>query len=469
MTTAVPVARTPGPYGTEVCRLTIAGPGGRADLAVPVTAPVSALLPVLLRHVPADPARPAGTWTLQRLGEPPLDLDATPQTAGLLHGDVLYLRPADDQMPELEFDDASDGVAHAVGARDDRWRPETTRRLFLALACLVLLAFAAAVPLAGKGAVVPVLYGVAAVGLGAVCTLDQRWSADRGIAVVTGLGACAFAVLTGLTAADRDTGLTAPRPGGIALGAVCGVLVAAVVLLPTARVPLAVTGTALFAPALAAFTAGLAAATGWDAARSLSVVAVAAFLFGHLAPRAALRLARVRVPQLPHNAAELQEDVEPHQEQSLTLRAAAADALLTVFTVSVALLCVADFAVLAFAGGWVAWAFPLVFSGAALLRAKSLNVVWQRVPVTFSGVLGMLSVLLSWTAAASGTGTRCALLLGLLVAAVLLLVGAWRLPHTRLLPVWGHTADVLELLTALALLPLLLQLLHVYAHVRNAV
>lgn len=473
MTTAIPAARTPGPYGTEVCRLTIAGPAGRADLAVPVTAPVSALLPVLLRHVPADPARPAGTWTLQRLGEPPLDLDATPQTAGLLHGDVLYLRPADDPMPELEFDDASDGVAHAVGARTDRWRPEATRRLFLALACLVLLALAAAVPLAGRGtgrgAVVPLLYGVAAVGLGISCMLDQRWSADRGIAVVTGLGACAFAVLAGLTAADRHSRLTAYRPGGIALGAVCGVLVAAVVLLPAPRIPLAVTGTALFAPALAALTAGLAAATGWDAVRSVSVVAVAAFLFGHLAPRAALRLARVRVPRLPHNAAELQEDVEPHQEQSLTLRAAAADALLTVFTVSVALLCVADFAVLAFAGGWVAWAFPLVFSGAALLRAKSLNVIWQRVPVTFSGVLGMLSVPLSWTAAASGTGTRCALLLGLLVAAVLLLVGAWRLPHTRLLPVWGHTADVLELLTALALLPLLLQLLHVYAHVRNAV
>ncbi|MEC3993802.1 type VII secretion integral membrane protein EccD [Actinacidiphila sp. DG2A-62] len=469
MTTAIPAARTPGPYGTEVCRLTIAGPAGRADLAVPVTARVSALLPVLLRHVPADPARPVGTWTLQRLGEPPLDLDATPQTAGLRHGDVLYLRPADDPMPELEFDDASEGVAHVVGARTDRWRPETTRRLFLALACLVLLALAAAVPLAGKGTVVPVLYGVAAVGLGVCCVLDQRWSADRGIAIVTGLGACAFAVLAGLTAADRHSGLTAPRPGGIALGAVCGVLVAAVVLLPTPRVPLAVTGAALFAPALAALTAGLAAATGWDAVRSLSVVALAAFLFGHLAPRTALRLARVRVPQLPHNAAELQEDVEPHSEGSISRRAAAADALLTVFTLSVALLCTADFAVLAFADGWAARAFPLVFSGAVLLRAKGLNGIWQRVPATFSGVLGALSVLLAWTAAAGGTGTRCALLLGVLVAAVLLLVGAWRLPHTRLLPVWGHTADVLEVLSGIALLPLLLQLLHVYARVRHAI
>ncbi|GAA1908975.1 type VII secretion integral membrane protein EccD [Streptantibioticus ferralitis] len=469
MTTAIPAPRTPGAYSTEVCRLTIAGPAGRADLAVPVTTPVSALLPVLLRHVPADPARPVGTWTLQRLGEQPLDLDASPQSAGLVHGDTLYLRPADDPMPELEFDDVSEGVALAVGAHTDRWRPESTRWLFLALACLVLAALAAAVPVAGHGTVVPVLYGVTAVGLGTLCALDQRWSADRGIAVITGLGACGFAVLAGLTCADRHSGLTAPRPGGIALGAACGVLVAAVVLLPTARIPLAVTGTALFTAALAALTAGMAAVTGWDAVRAVSTVAVAAFFFGHLAPRAALRLARVRVPQLPHNAEELQEDLEPHPERLLSRRAAAADALLTVVAVSTALLCSTAFVLLAFDGGWIAWAFPLVFSGAVLLRSKHLNATWQRVPAAFCGVLGLLSVVLSWTASASGTGTRCALLLGLLVGAVLLLVGAWRLPPTRLLPVWGHTADILELLTALALLPLLLQLLHVYAHVRSSV
>ncbi|MGQ4516498.1 type VII secretion integral membrane protein EccD [Streptomyces sp. DW26H14] len=469
MTNVIPAPGTQGTYTTEVCRLTVAGPAGRADLAVPANAQVSALLPVLLRHVPTDPAAPVGSWTLQRLGEPPLELDATPHTAGLLHGDVLYLRPADDTMPELEFDDASEGVAHAVGAREDRWRAQTTRRLFLALAALVLLALAAGVPLAGKGAVVPVLYAVAAAGLSVGCLLERRWSIDRGVAVVTGLGACVFAALTGLTAPGRDMWPTMPGPGAVALGAACGALVVVAVLLPTRRMPAAVTGTALFVPALAALTAGLAAATGWDAVHSVSVVAVAAFLFGHLAPRTALRLARVRVPLLPHNAVELQEAVDPHPEQSFRSRAAAADAFLTVFTVSVALLCAADFAVLAFAGGWIARVFPLVFSGAALLRAKGLNGVWQRMPTAFSGGLGALSVVLSWTASANSTGTRCAILLGLLAAAVLLLAGAWRLPHTRLLPVWGHTADVLDVLVPLALLPLLLQLLHVYAHVRAAV
>lgn len=469
MTTAIPAPRTSGEYSTEVCRLTIAGPAGRADLAVPVTTQVSALLPVLLRHVPADPARAVGTWTLQRLAEPPLALDDTPQTAGLLHGDVLYLRPADEPLPELDFDDVSEGVAHAVGAHTDRWRPELTRRLFLALACFVLAVLAAAVPVAAHGTVVPVLYGVAAVILGTVCALDERWSADHGIAVITGLGAWGSAVLAGLAAADRQSGLTAPGFGGIALGAACGVLISAALLLPIPRIPLVVSGAALFTSALAALTAGVAVMTDWDAVRSVSTVAVAVFFFGHLAPRASLRLARVRVPQLPHNAEELQEDLEAHPEGLISRRAAAADALLTVLTIATALLSSAAFVLLAFADNWIDWAFPLVFSGAVLLRSKSFNATWQRVPAVFCGVLGLLTVALSWTASATGTSTRCAMLLGLLVTAVLLLVGAWRLPPTRLLPVWGHTADILELLTALALLPLLLQLLHVYAHVRSSV
>jgi hypothetical protein len=48
-------------------------------------------------------------------------------------------------------------------------------------------------------------------------------------------------------------------------------------------------------------------------------------------------------------------------------------------------------------------------------------------------------------------------------------VGAWRLPTARLLPMWGHMADRAELLTAIALVPLLLQVLHVYATFRSMI
>ncbi|MFD7917715.1 type VII secretion integral membrane protein EccD [Streptomyces sp. NPDC059740] len=468
MTTAIPAPRTPGAVSAEVCRLTIAGPAGRADLAVPVSTPVSTLLPVLLRRVHSDPGV-ALTWTLQRLGEPPLDLDATPESAALRHGDVLYLRPADDTMPELEYDDVSDGVSQAVGTHTDRWRPELTRLLFLGLSCLVLAALAAAIPVLGHGALVPLLYGLSTLVLGAGCALDQQWSGDRGIALVTGVGACANAALAGWTSFGSAAALSSPKAGDILLAGAAATLVAAVVLLPMSRIPIAVTGTVLSVAALVAVTAGVSVLFDWDAARSSGTVAVVAFFFGHLAPRASLRLARLRVPQLPHNAAELQEDVDPVAEDLVKRRTAIADSFLTVVTSAAAALCSGAFVLVAKADGWICWVFPLVFATAVLLRSKHYNAIWQRVPTVLCGVLGLLAAVLAFATSFSSSAGRCALLVGLLIGALLVLVGAWRLPTARLLPVWGRMADILEMLTAIALVPLLLQLLHVYAHVRAAV
>lgn len=55
MTTAASAVSVPHDGGTEVCRITIQGPIGRADLAVPASTPLSVLMPVLLRHVTDDP------------------------------------------------------------------------------------------------------------------------------------------------------------------------------------------------------------------------------------------------------------------------------------------------------------------------------------------------------------------------------------------------------------------------------
>ncbi|WP_043475327.1 EsaB/YukD family protein, partial [Kitasatospora sp. MBT66] len=135
MTTAPPPVET-----TEVCRITVDGPAGRADLAVPVTTTVAALLPVLTRDLPATPDRATPAWVLQRLGEDPLDPEATPATAGLRHGDVLRLRPAEDPLPALHFDDIADGVADRVGRGPGRWHPGLTRALALLLAGTALAA-----------------------------------------------------------------------------------------------------------------------------------------------------------------------------------------------------------------------------------------------------------------------------------------------------------------------------------------
>lgn len=58
-------------------------------------------------------------------------------------------------------------------------------------------------------------------------------------------------------------------------------------------------------------------------------------------------------------------------------------------------------------------------------------------------------------------------MLGLFAVAALLLTGAWRLPGARLRPIWGRLGEILEGLTALALVPLLLQVLDAYAYFRS--
>jgi type VII secretion integral membrane protein EccD len=370
-------------------------------------------------------------------------------------------------MPELEFDDVADGVAHAVGSHRDRWRPELTRRLFHTLAALVLASFAVAVPGTADGALVPMLYAIAAIALCAGGALDQRRPADRTALLITGLGTGVFAALTGLTALHGAAALLSPRPGDIMLGGGCAALMSAV-LLALPRLALTLTSTMLLTAVLATIGGALSAAFGLDAAGSTVTVAVVFFLLGHLAPRASLRLARLRVPQLPRNADELQEDIDPQLEPLLRRRAANADAMLTVMSLATGLLCATAFVLLAQHNGWLYWLFALILSGAALLRSKNLNATWQRVPMTLCGALGLLSVMYTWASTASAF-VGCALLLALLVAAGALLVGAWRLPTTRLLPVWGHIADILEVLTALALLPLTLQLLHAYAYFRALV
>ncbi|MGQ4436907.1 type VII secretion integral membrane protein EccD [Streptomyces sp. SAS_260] len=462
MTTAVPLpART-----AEVCRLTVEAPDGRADLAVPVTTAVSALLPVLLRHTAAGPDTQGTPWTLQRLGEDPLDPEATPESAGLRDGDVLHLRPAEAALPALHFDDVSDGVAHTVGSGPGRWRPELTRKLGLALACLALAALAAALLGAGPGPLTAVTAGVIALVLAAGCASAARMHAVPGAILVAGVGAFGFAALAGTTLREGPSGGFAPGTTGILVAAGCVVALAGG-LLALGALPLVVPGTVLLTAVAAAVGAGLAETAGLHGFQAASVVAVGLFVLGHLAPRLALRTARLRVPQLPHDAEELQQDIEPEPGERVTGRVTVATACLDAIGISSALVWAVALWLLADREhGWTGWLLPLCLSLAVLLRARGTNGTLQRVPAVLAGAYGLGLVLIVRVAPTGPVG-RASVLAALLAAALLLLVGAWRLPRARLLPVWGHLGDLLETVTAIALLPLLLQVLHAYAYFRG--
>ncbi|MCS0603753.1 type VII secretion integral membrane protein EccD [Streptomyces sp. LP11] len=459
-------AASPPAPATEVCRFTVEAPDGRADLAVPVTTTVSDLLPVLLRQVTTAPGAQGAPWVLQRLGEEPLDPEATPESAGLREGDILHLRPADAALPALRYDDIADGVAHAVGAGPGRWRSELTRRLGLALSCLALAALAAATLGAGPGPGTAAAAAAIALVLAVGCATAARMRADRGSVLVAGTGAFGFAALAGTTLREGPAGEFAPGLTGVLAGAVCVVALAGV-LLALDALPLVVPGTVLLTAVAAAAGAGLAEGTGLHGVQAASVVAVALFVLGHLAPRLALRTARLRVPQLPHDAEELQQDIEPEPGESVGRRVAVATACVDMISVSSALVWgVALWLLVDRERGWAGWLLPLALSLAVLLRARGTNGTLQRVSAVLAGAYGIGLVLIV-RVAPTGPGGRAVVLAVLLAAALALLVGAWRLPRARLLPVWGHFGDLLEILTAIALLPLLLQVLHAYAYFRG--
>src|SRR5256885_13295294 len=89
---------------TGLCRINIRAPDSRIELAVPTDVPLSDLLPEIIRHAGAGMPE-AGLahqgWVLQRLGDEPLDEDATLAAAGLHDGDTVYLRARADQLPPV--------------------------------------------------------------------------------------------------------------------------------------------------------------------------------------------------------------------------------------------------------------------------------------------------------------------------------------------------------------------------------
>jgi type VII secretion integral membrane protein EccD len=168
---------------------------------------------------------------------------------------------------------------------------------------------------------------------------------------------------------------------------------------------------------------------------------------------------------LPRTTEELQEDIDPAPASMIATRSALADGYLTAVVVASSVLALVDTIVLTGVDSWVGWVLPLVYGLACLLRAKSLLSVWQRGATVWAGALIITAVVLAYAFSLTPVG-RIGLLVGVLLTVMLLVIGAWRLPQTRLLPVWGQFADIAELWTAIALVPLLLAVLNAYQFFR---
>jgi type VII secretion integral membrane protein EccD len=450
-----------------LCRITVIGPDRRVDLAVPVTTPVADLLPMLLQHTTAgrgfERDLPEGPWVLQRLGETPFELSGTPESLDWLEGEQLYLRRAEDPLPELDFDDLAEGVATMVNRRDDRWQAEYRRPLFLVLSAITMLVVARA--LVARGPVLPQVIGgaVLAVVLLTAALVCARKVTDGRFALLFGCGSVFYAAIAAYTAVDG-------RGQAVLAGAVAATAVSGLLLLTQRTVtPYLPFGPMLFV-GVTAFTVVLILllgnAAGGDPRHTAGAAAAVLLAVVVVAPRFAVKLSRLRGPQLPKTGEDMAYDIEPDDSALVKERADNAETYLTVALAVAAVLLPVLFHYVNTVPGWSGWTLILVVSSAVLLRSRTFYGLWQRLVLVAAGVAGYGMVVLRF-AHSMPEGARYAMIGALLAVLIPLVMAALRPWPQRMLPFWEYAATFLDVATGVAVLPVLAQVLGVYAWARG--
>ena len=459
----------------QATRITVVGPGGRADLAVPSSVTVAHLLPQLTRFVVRDDdlgheepnSLAPASWVLQRLGEKAMDPAGTPDSLEWLDGDVLHLRRAEDPLPELAYDDVAGGVAASVERLDNRWGGGAQRRTFTALAVaalLVGLALAVIDPSRLSGALtatgLTVLAGAAAVLLGRGGHPAQAGTAA---VVASALAAAAGERFVGIPAAGPDaaTLVVLAVPAAVVAGGLTGLRA-----LAAPRLPLAPPAAVLFAALGSLGAAGLVLGAGASPEQAVVVISTLTLLVLLGAPRLAVRIARITSPQLPRVNGELRIDVEPAEAERLARRTRLADSCLSAFAVGGAVLLIGSGEVLAASAGWRGPLFAVVLALLTLLRSREFGAVAQRVALVSVGT-AVLAVTVLHAFPDWPTGARLAALSAAAGAAAALGLAALRPLHRRLLPIWRYSSNIAEALLAVGLVPLALHVLGVFAWARG--
>jgi len=449
-----------------LCRLRFRAPETAFELAVPADVQLADLLPTVLGYAGSDLEEQGlehGGWVLQRIGGEPLDENRTLDALELHDGDELYLRPRRRALPPVHFDDMVDGIKAGMEQRGDNWRPALTHHFALGLALFALAGGLALLAVPGPH---PLRLAAASVTgmlllLGAISAARALGDAVAG----TALGAMAipYLALAGLLIPTGEPGLAltgARLLAGSSAAAGAAVLALAAV---GCSAPFFL-GAVVFA-VLAVIAGGLAL-FGLSGHDSALVVAVVVVVFGAFMPSVSFRLSGLRLPALPRNAEELQEEIEPFEAEGVLSRTAIADGYLLAFHLVVGLALTASLSVLGTGTSTGARGFSFALSVLLLLHARAIGGIWQRLSVLLPGTYGLALLFAGLAVNQSPTG-RVSALAGLLAVAVMLLVVAWSVPGKRLLPYWGHAADLLHTLSALGLVPLGLWAVGVFGRVRG--
>ena len=453
----VGVSAVPAPT-SGLAHVTIRAPRRRLDLAVPHQVPLAELLPEVLRRageVVPEPAVAAGGWILRRGDGASLAGDVALAPQGVRDGDVLYLVPRNLTWPEPAYDDIVEEIAAGARAHGRSWDASATRLLALVAAGLLLLtglglvALGSLGPLGGLAAAT-----IAAVLLGAGALLSR--AVGDGVA---GAAAAGFALPYGAAAGSL---LVPAGPGQVLVGS-AALLFAAVLGAAAAGYGLRVfvAGATLGTFGLLGAMLGLFVSSA--GATSVTVVVLVAGI--GLAPLLAVRLGKLPLPVVTAAPEVLATERRP-ERPAVFAAVARADEILNGTLLGIAATGLIGVSMLAATRGVAALLLANLASVALLLRSRLFPSLAARLPLLAGGLVGL--AIAAWSAlAVAGPVAR---LLGVVLAGaavVVLLATAATAHRRRPSPYLGRLADVLDIVSVVALAPVACAVLNLYAFVRG--
>ncbi|MBO0804635.1 MAG: type VII secretion integral membrane protein EccD [Nocardiopsaceae bacterium] len=441
------------------------GPRRRVDIALPSQVPFADLFPTIARFCGLDQddlVKEPGGWVLQRLGQPPFGLSATPASEGLYDGELIYLRPKSVEMPAMESDDIADEIA-SLHDGPGRWSPMDTQKIAVGAGTTALLAGAVVLARSGPDWTIPaIVSGVMALVLLVAAIATSRAAGHVVAATMLGCAALPYAFVAGVAgvaATVHHPGLQPTFLHGNALGTLSGfalVMVAAII----AAVGVARGLPTFFGLALAGFFgAGAAVITYADPtvppAGAAALVAFPALVLWRFIPPIAFRFAGLAMPQVPASADDLRNDALLAPQRDVKTRAVVADHVVTGAVAGMALTGVGAELALGFGHGWLTAVTLAAVACAMLLHSRVFRGRIQRLSLLGGGYAG-----LAWLAIAYTHVVNVAALLA--AAGLVVAVGSW-LPGHRPSPFWGRAADIVDYLVTVAVLGLGLDLAGVFA------
>jgi type VII secretion integral membrane protein EccD len=450
----------------NLCRLTVRAPDRTFELAVPVDVQLMDLLPTVVGYAGDDLDEAGlahGGWVLQRLGEEPLDEENTPDGLGLRDGDTLYLRPRQDALPPVHFDDLVDSVAGTLRERPDTWRPEFSRRTLLAALLLLLATGVALLALGGSREPRAAVAAFTGVLLLAGAASASRAMGDAVTGTALGAAAVPFLALAGaLVPPGGGDGVVGARLLAGAAAAAAGAALAVAVSGAAAPLFLGIGLAAL----LTAVQGVVMLAFGAPLGHAAALVTVLDVLAGVFVPATAFRLSGLRLPPLPGNADQLQEGIEPHDAADVVRRSALVDTYATACYLAIGAVAAAGLTGMLRAPGAPGYALIAALGALGVLHGSRLGGVWPRLALTVPGLYGLLLLAVRIGVTLSPAG-RLLEFTALLLASGALALASWTVPGRRVLPHWAHAVNVLHSLAAVSLLPLALWVFGLYHYLRG--